>query len=449
MGNSKFLSDGGWKDIASKTRIKDNGLLKVLSDHKRLGEEEHDDVLESLDQILKLAGQLKKAKDVGAASAALKYVSELSDAAESERKLVVKAKAEADKKGKLEAEAAKKREQDKGSKEEGEDEEDEEASTLLTTKMVPLLRMVNKGETMHSLVATTGKQVVVMLSRKPISPARRKLLAEELGGAGGIKYIVGHCVREQGMTTFALKTQVAGMAKKLKLALLAQTGLRVKLRCRGEDGETDDDLDEPDEPAADEADGEDDGASPELENAQREDDPTPRFVPGVDGGEEPPKFVPGVEADVPADEAPAEEAPQAVAPPVLGKGQLSSAPAVWHDTRDILGKNIGALKSAVVAHYGREHVDFGEIEDGMRKLDSILENLDAELAESLAKAHAATDDAERKAELKNAKGILTGYMNYVKSEPLIAHIDANPFGIDTNLKKVLIGAITHVAQAIS
>jgi hypothetical protein len=440
MSNSKLLSDDGWKDIASKTKIKDNGLLKVLAEHKRLDEEKHDDVLESLDQILKLAGQLKKAKDVAGASAALKYVGELSDAAESERRLVLKAKVEADKKSKAEVEA-RKQEERKGSKEEGEDKEEEEASELLTTKMLPLLRMVNKGETMHTLVATTGKQTVVMLSRKPISPAKRKLLADELGGAGGIKYIVGHCVREQGMTTFALKTQAAGMAKKLKLALLAQTGLRVKLRCRGEDGETDEDLDEPDERAGAQAERADEGAQAERADEGGEQSAEPDE--SAQGDEEPPEFVPGVEPDA------APEAYKPVPPPVLGRGELSAAPAVWHGTRDILEKNIGALKSAVVAHYGREHVDFEEIEAGVGKLDGILENLDAELAESLTRAHSATDDAARKAELKNAKSILTGYMNYVKSEPLIAHIDSNPFGVDTNVKKVLVGALTHMAQAIS
>jgi hypothetical protein len=36
----------------------------------------------------------------------------------------------------------------------------------------------------------------------------------------------------------------------------------------------------------------------------------------------------------------------------------------------------------------------------------------------------------------------------VKSEPLIAHIEKNPFGVDTQVKKVLIDALTHMAQAI-
>ena len=90
---------------------------------------------------------------------------------------------------------------------------------------------------MHTLVAKSGKKVVVMLSRKPIPPARRKMLAEQLGG-GSTKYYPGVCSLEAGATTFALKSEVAGMAKLVKVALLEQTGLRLnKLKCRGDDGE--------------------------------------------------------------------------------------------------------------------------------------------------------------------------------------------------------------------
>lgn len=242
MSTSKFLSDVGWKDVAAKNKVKDNGLLKELADYKRLADDKLDDQLDSLDQILKLATQLKKAKDVAAASSAVKYVGDVIDAAETERRVVVKAKAD---KAKDKAEAEKKAKAETDKHDEKDDEEEEETSALLTTKMVPLLRQVAKGEMMHTLVASAGKEVVAMVSRKPISPSRRKLLADQLGVSGGVKYFPCHCIREEGTTTFVLKTEVVGMAKKLKLALLQQTGLRVKLRCRGEDGDTDEDLEEP------------------------------------------------------------------------------------------------------------------------------------------------------------------------------------------------------------
>ena len=42
--------------------------------------------------------------------------------------------------------------------------------------------------------------------------------------SGGVKYFDGHCVKEEGATTFVLKSEVTGLAKLLKLALLNQTG---------------------------------------------------------------------------------------------------------------------------------------------------------------------------------------------------------------------------------
>ena len=400
MSNSKFLSDSGWKDLASKNKIKDNGLLKVLADHKRLADDKHDDVLDALDEILKLAGQLKKAKDVAAVPGAAKYVAEVIDAAESDRRVAIKAKADADK-ANAKAEADKKaKSADK--KDDGEDEE-EEVSTLLTTKMVPLLRAVNKGERMHALVASAGKDVAVMLSRKPISPSRRKLLADELGGAGGIKYFVGHCEREEHLTTFVLKTQVAGLAKRLKVALLQQTGLRVKLRCRGEDGETDDDLEEPAEAAG--------GNS------------------GADGEE---SAETGQGADTKA------KSPE-----------LASAPQAWEGTREILQTNINALKKAVQAQVAGEGADLvDDINGQLQKLDRILGRLDTRLTDSLATAGQARDTAGRGTALRESKAIFADYIRYVSSEPLIDHLDSNPFGVKTDLKATLSKSLTQLARAI-
>jgi hypothetical protein len=427
------------------------------------------------------------------------------DTAEADRRAVAKAKADADKKAKATADAeAKKREQEeqKGHKDE-DGEEEEEASALLTTKLLPLLRQVNKGETMHALVASTGKQTVVMLSRKPISPARRKLLAEELGGAGGIKYFVGHCVREKGMTTFALKTQVAGLAKKLKLALLEQTGLRVKLRCRGEDGETDDDLDEPDQADAGSPE-EGEAAGPSAAKDAAPPAMTRPFEVGAAVGrggknlEEDVKMVQialnrraGAGLDVDGrcgkdmidaiiefqralgqskpdgrvepgrgtaralaesgkiGKAPPPPSPRAP-PEDLGEATLGRAPQVWHGTRDILGHNIAELKRAIRQEYANEHPTLlAEIDQNVNRVDVVLEKLDTRLSNTLEKAGAAKTPVQRKAELSSAKAILADYVAFVKNEPLIDHIDKNPFGVNAQVRKTITDSLTHMIKSIA
>ena len=420
MSNSKFLSDGGWKDVASKNKIKDNGLLKILMEHKRLDQDKHDDVLASLEQIIKLSSSLKKSKEVASASGAAKYIADLSDAAETDRRAVLKAKAEADKKGKTDADAAKREAAAQKGKDDDDDDEDDESPALLTSKMLPLVRLVNKGVSMHALVASTGKQAVVMLSRKPIATVRRKLLAAELGNVSGIKYSVGHCIKEDGVATFVMKTQVAGMAKRLKVAVLQQTGVRMpKLRCRGEDGETDDDMDDP-VLAKGEAseDGDDEGEAAEAGNGRD-------AKPAVSA-----RLAPDTESKARATE-------------------LADAPEVWESTRRMLQTNIDALKQAVrsqVADEGGELVS--DIDGHLKKLDRILGSLDRRLANSLAVAGEAQDAVGRSKLLVDAKGILAEYIRYVKSEPLIDHIDSNPFGVKTELKATLSRSLTQLARAI-
>jgi peptidoglycan hydrolase-like protein with peptidoglycan-binding domain len=141
-------------------------------------------------------------------------------------------------------------------------------------------------------------------------------------------------------------------------------------------------------------------------------------------------------------------APKPVAAPKLGKAHLAKAPEVWHGMRKIVDTNIEQVKKAVIGHYAHEHPDLvKEINKGLEKLDGITERIDHRVAEALAKAHAAKDEAAKKAELKNAKTILSEYIAYVKSEPLIAHVDSNPW-VKVDLKKTLVDTITHMAQAI-
>ena len=123
MSKSKLLSDAGWKDVAAKSKVKDNGLLKALEKLKRLGDDDHDETTKVLDEVGKLAGLLKKDKAVAATPAAAKYVAEVIGEAQAAARDVAKAKAEHDKAQKAKAEAEKKA----AAKNADDDEDDEEA----------------------------------------------------------------------------------------------------------------------------------------------------------------------------------------------------------------------------------------------------------------------------------------------------------------------------------
>lgn len=246
MKVSKPLSDRGWKEIASDNKVKDNGLQKALEKLAKVADDAHDEAAKALSEVIRLAQALKKDRAVAAMAEVVKVLGSMIDAAEDAAKLVEKDQAEQEKKQKAAQKAqaaaeARKKKDDDDEEADAEDEDDDETSELLTTKFKPLLKLVQKGDKLYTLVAKSGKKVVIMLSRKPIPPARRRILAEALGG-GSTKYYPGTCSLDAGVVTFHLSAEVAGLTKLVKLALLEQSGIRVnKVLCRGEDGEDNED----------------------------------------------------------------------------------------------------------------------------------------------------------------------------------------------------------------
>jgi hypothetical protein len=415
---SKVLTDSAWKDVLARNKgFKDNGLQKLLGEIKKLGDDDHDAAQSMLDQVQKLIGQLKKSKEVATAPAVGKFLGELTLAADAAMRDVAKAKAEVDKKA--QAAAGKKGDDD-------EDADEEEASPeLLTTKLKPLLKMVAKGETMHALLAKSGKQVVVMLSRKPIPPARRKMLADQLGG-GSTKYFPGHCHLEAGATTFVLKAEVAGMSKLVKLALLNQTGLRLnKVKCRGEDGD-DDDNDESGDAGARAADeGAPDNAAVPASAAPA----TPR-----------------------ADEAGAAEAPatpQQIEALQDRRRQFKRARAAWVTVKARAEADLEKVKDGVRMAYLADAEQFPKIVAGCKEIDSILDNLDDELRDTLDQ-YASTplrNQQKLHALADTAKQTLDRYQRYVASNGVMRAIDQKEFA-DVTVHAPVIKALADLRKAL-
>src|ERR1700716_94753 len=106
----KLLTESGLKAIFSKHKIKDNGLQKALAAYDKLEDDAHDECLEQLAQIGKLAATLKKAKEVAANKAVIEYLEDLLDAKDDEEKDVSKDQAAAAKTGAAKEKAKKEKE---------------------------------------------------------------------------------------------------------------------------------------------------------------------------------------------------------------------------------------------------------------------------------------------------------------------------------------------------
>ena len=129
---------------------------------------------------------------------------------------------------------------------------------------------------------------------------------------------------------------------------------------------------------------------------------------------------------------------------------LGESPKVWHQTRTVMSSGLDKLKAAIKAEYSGHSPELvAEIDKSMTKIDAIMQKLDHKLAEALDRAHKAPDGAARQRELANVKSLLKQHISYVQSEPLIAHIDNNPFKVQTNLKTLLSKSLTHVAKVVS
>jgi hypothetical protein len=169
--------------------------------------------------------------------------------------------------GKPAAEKAKEKEGEEEEADEGEDEEEEKEAAEFRKdvkgKMVTALAQVKsraprEGEEpkpqLRFMAYLAGKSNAVLVAKK-VGSGSKKLLAEIASASGG-KIVMGECIFEKGVHTFVLAKVPGGLAKKLTVALLAETGTKYRVRVRAIDGSVDLDSEtdvDPDEKPADEA----------------------------------------------------------------------------------------------------------------------------------------------------------------------------------------------------
>jgi hypothetical protein len=503
MNIPTILAPTNWTTVAKTNNVKDTRLQQALADYKKLDASNHDELADAIEEVIQFATALQKAKETVSIPALVKHLKEMIAAAEAQRREIAKAKAEAEKAIKAKAEAekkagaeAKKREQEEQeAPQDGEDEEEDEAEDS-AQKLKRMLQSLKTSKVPYHFIACDAKPYGLVVAKKNIksSAQHKKELAKVAGGSTRPPKF-GMCIRDGNNLIFEMEKPAPGLARVLQKWLKVNIGIPFKVTVGDESAEDEGDplmnAINPDIKG---------GAPPEQQEAARQ-APGPLGLTATvgRGGKNKLEDVQAVQealnrrvqAGLPVDGkcdsktiaaieefqkrlgqfkpdgliepqrgtaralastatlGPPPPPPKPLPPPKLGKATLAKAPAVWHGTRNILETNINELKKGVRGHYGSEHPDLlKQIEESMVKLGGILDKLDDRLAHSLEKANAAANEAARKAELKNAKTILTDYIKYVKTEPLIAHMDSNPFGVQTSLKKVLTDSLTHMAQAI-
>ena len=409
MNPKTILTEDGWDEVAPPTcKGKDKELRSALLFYWSLEDDDFDFRCKALGKIAALAGKFKTAKEVTgcpdkkAVDVAIKHLTDVISASKTKQADLVKAKAEAEKTKALAAKAgaltqkkaeeeAKKREEEEGGDEEEEAEEEEQEANSVV-KLTKLLKSIRMSKVPYHFLLCDAKPYGLVLCKKPIrqSAPHKKELAKLAGGSTRPPKF-GTCIVDSGKLIFEMEKPPSGLAGPLQKWIKNTTKEKFAKVMVGTE-------------------------SAEDEEEQRVAD---------------------------AGAAAEKEAPQPA------RAALEQAPEVWRQTQRTVKANVDQLKAAVrKAFAGEAPKVLNETENTMKKLDTIFERLDDKLADLLAKANAAKDPAARSAELKNAKTLLADHIKFVSSEPMIAHIDANPFGVKTNLKQLLTDNLKQTAQAI-
>src|SRR5882724_742745 len=267
----KYLTESGWKAISTKFKVKDNGLLRALWTYEKLAEDKFDERLKAIVQVTALAGSLRRSKEVTALAEVAKYLANVANDSEFQRREIMSAKAV--------AEEAKKKELLE--REESELEEEEETNPNAEADYRKLAKDLTAG-LQHVLSAggkpfqwVAGKKdstrrmpVTGLMVAQMINAQHKKLITTVTGSQ---HFATGTCLLEEGKLTFVTDDfDPSKFVTEMRRSIQYFTGKKFAVRARGtEDG------------AASEEDPNEDQDGPEDQDDEQEPDSPPRFVPGV------------------------------------------------------------------------------------------------------------------------------------------------------------------------
>jgi len=264
--------------------------------------------------------------------------------------------------------------------------EEEEGGGDFAAKLLATFQKLKGSKGLsYEFIICEAKPIGLMVAKKIAAPHKAQL--GELTGSKRF-YPIGTCHFEDGKFHFVMEKPISGLARRLQESIKEWTGKKFPIVAGAESVGEEDEL---------------------------------------------------------AQSATASPAQAAVKP----NPAMERAPEVWHKTRNAIEKAIAQLKTAVRKDFANDEAALvAEVEESLGELDRILEKLDHRLAESLTAAHAAKDAAAHNTAMGNSRNILKEYLAYVEKEPLLAHIDDNPFGVKTNLKPTLAASLKHLGEIV-
>jgi hypothetical protein len=139
--------------------------------------------------------------------------------------------------------------------------------------------------------------------------------------------------------------------------------------------------------------------------------------------------------------APALPSPAAVA-------TYTKARAAWLATRQKVETDIGKLQTSFSTAF-KDHAMAADLETAFQtRVETVLVNLDHELAQKLDAAVKATDPAQHAQMVGEARDVMRRYQDFVASDPTLSELDANPF-VPLAIQKTLTATLSVLAKSLA
>ena len=116
-------------------------------------------------------------------------------------------------------------------------------------------------------------------------------------------------------------------------------------------------------------------------------------------------------------------------------------------TKAAVSADIQKLEQAILAAY-RDTPYYGEIEQKVRKLDTVMQSFGEDLETALASALAAVAADTRQQHHKDAVDRIEAFKALAANDPLIAEIEGNPF-VEVNTRKALVATLDLLARQLA
>jgi len=444
--SEKHLMELPWKTLVTKAKFKDPGLHKALAAYANIdSKQDATSALQALEEITLQATKLKKANP--ALHEITDYLEEVvKESTKARQGLAVLAKSQAAG-GMRQAEG---KAEQKGPVKGQTPEEPEDPG--LKGRLINALKKVKAGQGEESIafVVCVAKPFYgVLLAKSPserVGAAQKKELTELTKGT---KFVEGMCVFEKEAHTFVVKAVPAGLAKNLKKALKQYTELNYKVRVRDiegqvvTDGDTEIDPEETSGAAMAQFTARFKGLQPDIlkaiasKTAQGDRVKLRSSEAGAVARQgnfaQAHEILDEVETLLksPGSGTPAGSAPKAMGSQVaFAKLRLE-----WEAQKNAVAKQLETLRTTILAEYPDP-----ESAASAAKLKQILARFSKGLSKNLDDVYTAADEVSQTKFRQASVGIIGEYLSYVETDPLISHVEVNPF-LAVNVRGALSSAL--------